>query len=234
MNYKDQIKDLAMKVNTALTEYVAVHNTIFQETATLNSLLRNVAGKGVTMSDLLEHSERLVPVWDDIEETMAAFRYVATPHWSNDEKRYFDILSRYASALRKTVDALVDRQRLMYEGSKGGRNNAMTWEAYQEKEKAYQLRIQEYTAIGQELNAAAPIVFDEEIESTISLNAQCASAFLIVAQTVMDDAHWRAFGFKRRPRRGKMSQGFVSASRLERETTLLRELWASSFSAIFR
>lgn len=68
----------------------------------------------------------------------------------------------------------------------------------------------------------------------ISLNAQCLSTVTIVSQTAMDDDHWRAFGYKRRPHRGKIFTRFVASSVLERETTLLRELSAASFGTIFR
>lgn len=89
-------------------------------------------------------------------------------------------------------------------------------------------------AIGEELNSVRSVVFDEEAESAVSLNAQCASAFAIVSRTVLDDAHWRAFGYKKCPHRGKIFQGFVSAAKLERETAILRELWAASFGTICR
>jgi hypothetical protein len=66
-----------------------------------------------------------------------------------------------------------------------------------------------------------------------SLDAQCRSTVGIVADTVLSNKHWQAFGYKRRPRRGRFFNGFVSAEKLERETTLLRELWAAAFGAVF-
>lgn len=66
-----------------------------------------------------------------------------------------------------------------------------------------------------------------------SLDAQCLSTSTIVAQSVLDDAHWQAFGYKRRPRRGKLFRGLVGTSKLKRETTLTHELWTASFAAIF-
>ena len=107
------------------------------------------------MSKLLEDSEGLLPLWDAIHQKMEVFRQSAYSSLSRDERYYFDILSRYVAAVRKTVNALVDRQRLMNEKSKGG---TMTWEAFQQKERSYQIAVQEYTAIGQELNDASPII----------------------------------------------------------------------------
>ena len=159
MNHRDQIKDLAMTVNGGLIAYIAIHNAIFRDAATFKSILKNLFGWGVPMSKLLEDSEGLPPLWDTIHQKMEVFRQSAYSSLSKDEKRYFDILSRYVDAVRKTVTALIDRQRLMNEGSKGGSRNPMTWEAFQEKERSYQIAVQEYTAIGQELNDAAPIIF---------------------------------------------------------------------------
>lgn len=159
MNHRDQIKDLAMTVNGGLTAYIAIHDAIFEEAASVKSFLKNLVGRGVPMSKLLEESERLVPLWEGIHQKIEVFRHSTCSSLSKDERYYFDILTRYVDAIRKTVAALVDRQRLMNEGSKGGSNNPMTWEASRQKESVYQMAVQEYMAVGQELNAAAPIIF---------------------------------------------------------------------------
>lgn len=156
MDHRDEIKDLAMTVNDGLTVYIAIHNAIFRDAATFKSFMKNLFGWGVPMSKLLEDSEGLLPLWETIHQKMEVFRQSAYSSLSKDEKHYFDILSRYVAAVRKTVAALVDRQRLMNQRSKGG---TMTWEAFQQKEMAYQMAVQEYLSIGQELNAATPIIF---------------------------------------------------------------------------
>lgn len=68
--------------------------------------------------------------------------------------------------------------------------------------------------------------------ASVSLNAQCASTFSILAELALDDRNWRAFGYKRRPRRGQLFLGFTNAAKLERETVLLRELLAAGLSAV--
>jgi hypothetical protein len=234
MSQRERIKNLALTVNGGLSAYIAVHNAIFEEAATVKSFLKNLSGRAVPMSKLLKDSEALVPLWDGLTARIEDFKSSEYHSLSPDERDFFDVLSRYVDALRNTVAALVDRQHLMNEGAKGGREIPMSWSAYQEKEALYQQAIKEYMAIGEELNAARPVVFDEEPVSIVSLDAQCASAFAIVSRTVLDNAHWQAFGYKKCPRRGKIFQGFVSVPKLERETTLLRELWVASFSAIFR
>jgi hypothetical protein len=59
------------------------------------------------------------------------------------------------------------------------------------------------------------------------------STSLIVAQCLLDDTHWRAFGYRRRPRRGRLFRRVISTEKLERETVLMQELWAASFSRVF-
>jgi hypothetical protein len=128
MNYRDEIKELALTVNGGLTVYIAVHDEIFHEAATLKSLLKNIFGRGVPMSKLLEESERLVPLWDAIHTRIEEFRRSAYSSLSKEEKRYFDILSQYVESVRRTVAALVDRQRLLNQGSMGEPSNPMTGE----------------------------------------------------------------------------------------------------------
>src|SRR4030067_3368886 len=154
MDHREESKVLALSVNDGLTFDFFIHNAIFRDAATFKSFMKNLFGWGVPMSKLLEDSEGLLPLWETIHQKMEVFRQSAYSSLSKDEKHYFDILSRYVAAVRKTVAALVDRQRLMNQRSKGG---TMTWEAFQQKEMAYQMAVQEYLSIGQELNAATPI-----------------------------------------------------------------------------
>ncbi len=156
---KEQIKELAMAVDGGLTVYIAVHNAIFRESATFKSFVKNLFGRGVPMSKLLEDSERLLPLWEAIHEKTEFFQRSTYSSLTKDEKYYFDLLSQYVDSVRGTVAALVDRQRLMNEGSKGGPNNPMTRELLKEKEKVYEMAVQKYLTIGRELNAAAAIIF---------------------------------------------------------------------------
>lgn len=160
MRNRDEIRRLALAVGEGLTAYIEVHNRIFKESATFKSMVKNLFGRGVPMAKLLEDSERLVPMWAAIQERLEAFRRMFYSSLTPDEKSYFNLLSGYAIAIMETVRALVDRQRLLYERSRGGRNNPMTWELFREKERQYESVVAEYMSIGRELNAAAPIIFD--------------------------------------------------------------------------
>lgn len=158
-NYRDQIKNLSFMVNDGLTAYIAVHDKIFKEAATLKSFLKNIFGLAVPISQLLQDAETLIPIWNGITEKIESFRRDAYPSINEDERFYFEILNRYAEAVNETVSALVDRQRLLNERSKGGRNNPVNWNVYQDAERKYQSLVQKYLAIGQELNNASHMVF---------------------------------------------------------------------------
>jgi hypothetical protein len=66
-----------------------------------------------------------------------------------------------------------------------------------------------------------------------SLEAQCQSTAAIVNQCVLDDLHWRAFGYRGRPRRGWLFDVFLSRERLCQESVLLKELWGAAFGRVF-
>ena len=158
-NYRDQIKNLAFMVNDGLTAYIAIHDKIFKEAATLKSFLKNIFGLAVPMSQLLQDADTLIPIWNGIIEKIESFRHDAYPSINEEERFYFEILHRYAEAVNETVFALVERQRLLNERSKGDYNNPINWNEYKDAEKKYQSAIHKYMAIGQELNNASHIVF---------------------------------------------------------------------------
>lgn len=170
MQHKDQIKDLAVMVNEGLTIYITLHNKILKESGTFRSFLRNLFGCGTPMSSFLEESENLMFIWGGIHYKVEEYRLSAYSLLLKDEKRYFDILSRYVAALRRTVTALVDRQRLINGGIKELRNNPMTWKAQKQKESVYRTAIEEYSAIGKEIKCNGPDHFRRPISLIIALS----------------------------------------------------------------
>jgi hypothetical protein len=159
MAYKDQIKELAMTVNGGLTVYIAIHNKIFEEAATLKSVFKNIFGLGTPMSKLLEDAETLAPLWKAINQKVESFRLSHYSSLSKEEQHFLDILSRYVAAIQKTITMLIERQRLLNEKSKGGSNNPTTLGKYKQIEATYKTAIQEYMAIGQELNSAMSTIY---------------------------------------------------------------------------
>ena len=167
-NHRDQIAELAWSVNRALTAYIEIHNTIFRASYSRWSFLKNVSGLGVPMATLLAESERLLPLWDDVYEQAATLRQSSYPSFSKGEQIYFDLMSQYVDAVRFTIVALVDRQRLMDQGAKGAPWwTWKSWKALQQKDRVYRQSIDHYVEIGGKLNAASRILGIDRISPPI-------------------------------------------------------------------
>ena len=160
MDHRQQIQDLAHTVGRGLTAYIDVHDRIFKEASTLTSVVVNIFGRGVPMSQLLHEAERLQPLWGHIRRQLDEFWTASASLLTSHERGYLQLLVSYTDAMSKTVDTLVDRQRLLNEGSKTLKGKPMTWEAFQEKSRAYHTAVEAYKAIGNDLNDAAHLVFD--------------------------------------------------------------------------
>lgn len=68
----------------------------------------------------------------------------------------------------------------------------------------------------------------------VSLDQQCASVSTLIASCVLRDEHWQAFGYRKRPKRGKLFNAFVNPNKLEQERTLIKELWAAAVVRVFQ
>lgn len=159
MTTKEQIADLAHRVGRALETYIQVHSRIFQEASTLRSLVKNLLGRGVPMPVLLSESQALIRMWASVRQEVDWCRARVDGARMPNERRYLDLLAEYVRALERTAEALVVRQKLLAEGSSGGRNNPMTWEAFRTAERRYEGAINEYKAVGLQLNNASPLIF---------------------------------------------------------------------------
>jgi hypothetical protein len=57
--------------------------------------------------------------------------------------------------------------------------------------------------------------------------------FSIVGECILRDKHWQAFGYRKRPRRGKFFNVLVDSHKIEKEKVLVREFWAAAFGRVF-
>jgi hypothetical protein len=67
----------------------------------------------------------------------------------------------------------------------------------------------------------------------VSFDEQCISASGLVTGCVLRHEHWRAFGYRKRPKQGKLWDLFVSLHERERREILGRELWAAAVGNVF-
>ena len=72
------------------------------------------------------------------------------------------------------------------------------------------------------------------METAVTLSNKCLASLSLVTRTVLDDAIWRSFGFKRRPQNRRIFDRLRNARQVEREVAVWREIVAASFAAIFR
>lgn len=156
---KAQIIELAWIVHDGLNNYIQVHNKIYKNSATFFSLMKDLFGFVVPMSDLLLWSEALIPEWESIQLKLENFKSVSYTNLSQDEQKYIDLLSQFVNALQLTVISLVERQRLMERGSRSFMKNRISWRDFKEKDNAYKNSIIAYTVIGYHLNESDRIVF---------------------------------------------------------------------------
>lgn len=159
VDHQQNLRLLAQSVGGALAAYIEVHDRIFHEASTLRSVFKNIVGRGVPMADLLADAEHLNPGLASVRAELSAFRSEGARDLEPSSLRYLDLLEKYLGALQETVDALVRRQRLLAEGARGGRENPMTWQAFQEAERDYERAIERYKTVGLDLNNAAPLIF---------------------------------------------------------------------------
>jgi len=109
MNEKEKIKVLAISVNEFLSDYIQIHNEINKEAESFISVIKNLFGRGVPMSKLLDSAKSLIPICDSLRNKIDFFKSTSYSNLSNDEKYYFDILSDYFNALERTVSYLIER-----------------------------------------------------------------------------------------------------------------------------
>ena len=159
VDHKQNLKLLAQSVGNVLGSYIEVHDRVFHQASTLRSVFKNIFGKGVPMADLLLDAEHLIPKVASVQAELSAYRSEAARDLEPSSLRYLDLLEKYVGALRETIDALVRRQRLLAEGARGGGENPMTWQAFQEAERDYERAIARYKIVGLDLNNAAPMIF---------------------------------------------------------------------------
>jgi hypothetical protein len=146
------LQNLASEVGGVLSEYIAVHDKMFTEAASLKSVFKNLLGRGTPMSELQADAEALIPRVQRVKARVASFRREAAMALPPAARAYSELLNRYVEALASTVDALAARQRLLSEGSRGGRGNPMTWDGFKAAEQAYEQAVKNYQIIGAQLN----------------------------------------------------------------------------------
>lgn len=138
-------KNLAFSVNDLLNQYIKVHNRLIKESTGIMSIFRKIDFQGYVST--------ISTIQTKLEETIAIIKQqVLKPEVSEDEKEFFSILSNYSSALKKTVELLMDKLVLLNQKANGG--EGISFNDLQVIEAQYNESIKTYTSMGEAMNEA--------------------------------------------------------------------------------
>lgn len=146
--YRNQLGALGYSVSQGIQAYAGVHKYIEQEGASAKSAFKNLFGKGVSMSQLLEAAESLVPIWAEIQNNVLSFESQTLMLLDNDEQRYLGLLNEYVKKVRLAIDALVNRQRLLAQPP-------VKWSSHQAASQKYQVAMAAFMEAEERMNQAS-------------------------------------------------------------------------------
>lgn len=146
--YRDQLGALGYSVSQGIQAYAGVHKYIEQEGASAKGAFKNLFGKGVSMSQLLEAAESLVPIWAEIQSNVLSFESQTLMLLDNDEQRYLNLLNEYVKKVRLAIDALVNRQRLLAQPP-------VEWSSHQAASQKYQAAMAAFMEAEERMNQAS-------------------------------------------------------------------------------
>lgn len=146
--YRNQLGALGYSVSQGIQAYAGVHKYIEQEGASAKSAFKNLFGKGVSMSQLLEAAESLVPIWAEIQNNVLSFASQTLMLLDNDEQRYLGLLNEYVKKVRLAIDALVNRQRLLAQPH-------VKWSSHQAASQKYQAAMADFMEAEERMNQAS-------------------------------------------------------------------------------
>ena len=152
------VLECGFAADDALKAYLAIHNRIFAQQATVISLLKNLFGAGVSFEELLEESKAANRLWVDFtfqaERTRTAYRGMV----SEEEARFLDVLVEYSIAVRAATASLVERQDLLLKRKHSPKE--VSWQAYTAAQDQYKAAVNRYSEQGSTLNPLMHRVFD--------------------------------------------------------------------------
>ena len=145
-------------VDDALTRYVAIHDRIFDQQATVMSIIRNLFGGGPDFTKLHAEAKSSDELWSSVEEYVAecftAFQSGLTPH----ELNFFTALIPYVKAVKRTTTLLRIRQEALLEKLNG---RPLSLNEYQRIEREYADSVETYVRLGASLQPLTEHLFDK-------------------------------------------------------------------------
>lgn len=144
---KEELMRHAVSVNALLTEYIEIHNALFQKQATLASILRNLFVKRINFTESHIDTELLLSKFQAKQEELNS---IPAHQFTGQYSAYLDCLKEYLNSLLEAVDILNRRQSMLSNKSAGDK---VTWDEYSTVEKEYKSAVTKYRQIGSKLNS---------------------------------------------------------------------------------
>ena len=147
MTNKEKIVEFSWNVNNLLSEYVAIHNDVF------NTSIRHIIPipgifKVIDFGSHLEKVENIVLKLKNDRNKIKSL-----PENAHDqEQEYLNLLSSYVDALVETVNRLKIVVGALYAKSQNFTNSNYDWKNYKGDLAKYKRSVRDYMAIGEQLN----------------------------------------------------------------------------------
>ena len=144
------IKDQAYQVNDLITSYILLHNSIIKNTSSLKSLFLRVDFEGPYMQSkemlirFKKKKDELYELQNRLDKTI-----------DKDKKKYLKQLICLAEKATKTVQILVERQKVHYQKSLG---DTRGWKDFSRIQKEYKHAIEQYMKEKDKLNSLCRLI----------------------------------------------------------------------------
>lgn len=152
------VLECGFRANDSLKAYIAIHDRIFAEQATIASLFKNLVGTGTPLEDLLVEAKKADRLWHDFSDFAGRTRSMNRASVSEEEARFLDSVVEYAAAVLATTQVLVERQELLLK--RKHKPSEVSWEAFKNVQKRYEVAVERYQNLGSDLNSRIHRVFD--------------------------------------------------------------------------
>jgi len=144
---KEQILKFSWDVNDLLSQYVVIHDDIFK-----TSIRHVIPIPGIFKA--IDFESRLTKVKNIISELKKCDSEIGflIENTNEQEREYFDLLSKYVSALIETVSYLKIVVGTLYAKSQKFADSNYDWKNYKSDLARYKQSVRNYLVIGEQLN----------------------------------------------------------------------------------
>lgn len=155
MNYKQRLKKEAQYINSLLSEYIDLHDSILSQSGTFLSMIKNLFIP-IDYESIYKRTEGLVNSFEVKREDLASLESNIDNSIAQDQTKYFDQLLVFFDRLYNTVQLLKERQHKLFLKSKG---HNFSREEFMMLQNKYDQSIRLYKKEGENLNKLNHIVF---------------------------------------------------------------------------